>query len=290
MTGHYRVSPEQLDGLAGAWQGEAAKLAQVAQRVQALLGEFGRAELVTLVGRGLVAAELVVAVEGVVKNAAGRAAALAGALQQDAAGITQCARNYREAEDEAGRHLHHGGGHGIVPAPVPPVQPAGNAGSGGQGGGYSGGVPTGPALPGGGNAGRGSGSPGGSPLPKGDYANREQVMAWIGQAFAVLEANGVPAGELDAEGVLLMIEHESSGNPDAVNDWDSNARAGHPSKGLMQCIDPTFQAHALPGHGDIYNPVDNIIAGTRYALSRYGSIDNVPGVKAVSQGRPYVGY
>ena len=46
----------------------------------------------------------------------------------------------------------------------------------------------------------------------------------------------------------------------------------------------------MPDHKDIWNPVDNIIAGVRYAISRYGSIDNVPGVKAVHNGGSYVGY
>ena len=58
----------------------------------------------------------------------------------------------------------------------------------------------------------------------------------------------------------------------------------------MQTIQPTFNAYALPGHGNIYNPVDNIIAGVRYALARYGSLDNVPGVVAVHNGQQYVGY
>ncbi len=71
---------------------------------------------------------------------------------------------------------------------------------------------------------------------------------------------------------------------------NSNAAAGTPSTGIMQCIAPTFNAYALPGHGNIYNPVDNIIAGVRYALARYGSLDNVPGVAAVRGGQPYVGY
>jgi uncharacterized protein YukE len=71
---------------------------------------------------------------------------------------------------------------------------------------------------------------------------------------------------------------------------NSNAAAGHPSKGLMQCIDSTFNAHKLPGHDDIWNPVDNIIAGVRYSLSRYGSLGNVPGIKATEHGGHYVGY
>jgi hypothetical protein len=71
---------------------------------------------------------------------------------------------------------------------------------------------------------------------------------------------------------------------------NSNAQAGHPSKGLMQTIDSTFNSYKISGHDNIYNPVDNIIAGVRYALSRYGSIGNVPGIVAVHSGRAYVGY
>ena len=123
-----------------------------------------------------------------------------------------------------------------------------------------------------------------------DVAGPAQVKAWIGQAFTILEANGVPSAELDPAGVMLIIEHESGGDPAAINEWDSNWQAGHPSKGLMQCIDSTFDAYRLPGHGDILNPVDNIIAGVRYAIGRYGSISNVPGVRAVKQGGSYVGY
>jgi uncharacterized protein YukE len=71
---------------------------------------------------------------------------------------------------------------------------------------------------------------------------------------------------------------------------NSNAAKGTPSKGLMQCIDPTFNSYKLPGHGDIWNPVDNICAGVNYAISRYGSLDNVPGIKAMSGGGAYRGY
>ena len=87
-----------------------------------------------------------------------------------------------------------------------------------------------------------------------------------------------------------MVEHESAGNPRAYNGWDSNAAAGHPSEGIAQVIRPTFQAYALPGHTDIWNPVDNMIAAFRYAISRYGSMNNIPGVIAVRQGGSYVGY
>lgn len=117
-----------------------------------------------------------------------------------------------------------------------------------------------------------------------------KVGKWIAQAQQVLAAHGVSMGKMNAHDIDIIIQHESSGNPKAVNRWDSNAAAGHPSEGLMQTIGPTFNAYKLPGHGHILNPVDNIIAGVRYAISRYGSISNVPGVRAVHAGRAYVGY
>ena len=116
------------------------------------------------------------------------------------------------------------------------------------------------------------------------------VQEWIGQADQVLEQNGTPVAALNDHDVFTIIQHESGGNPAAVNRSDSNAAAGDPSKGLMQTTTATFQAHKLPGHNDIYNPVDNIIAGVRYAITRYGSLANVPGVRAVNSGRGYVGY
>ena len=117
-----------------------------------------------------------------------------------------------------------------------------------------------------------------------------QVGKWISQAQQILAQHGIPYSKMNAKDLDIIIQHESSGNPNAENLWDSNAAAGHPSIGLMQTIGPTFNAYKLPGHGNIRNPVDNIIAGVRYAVSRYGSISNVPGVKDVHAGRAYVGY
>jgi SLT domain-containing protein len=84
---------------------------------------------------------------------------------------------------------------------------------------------------------------------------------------------GIP-GSYD--GIHRNIMRESSGNPTAINNWDSNAVAGTPSKGLLQVIDPTFQAYHVPGTSpDPYDPVANITAACNYAAQRYGSIDNV---------------
>ncbi|MFC7106205.1 transglycosylase SLT domain-containing protein [Nonomuraea rubra] len=113
---------------------------------------------------------------------------------------------------------------------------------------------------------------------------------WINQAIAILRANGVPADKMNPNDIWMIIKHESGGNPHAINNWDSNAAKGTPSKGLMQTIDPTFNSYKLPGHGDIYNPVDNIIAGVRYSIARYGSVSNVPGVVGMKTGGGYQGY
>jgi SLT domain-containing protein/cell wall-associated NlpC family hydrolase len=71
--------------------------------------------------------------------------------------------------------------------------------------------------------------------------------------------------------VLHQISTESGGNPRAINNWDSNAKAGIPSKGLLQVIDPTFNAYAGPLRGrGIWDPLANIYAAIMYAAARYG--------------------
>lgn len=72
---------------------------------------------------------------------------------------------------------------------------------------------------------------------------------------------------------LFQMRTESGGNPKAINLWDSNAKKGTPSKGLMQVIDPTFKTYARKGFDkNVYDPLSNILASIRYAVSRYGSL------------------
>ncbi|MFC5823956.1 transglycosylase SLT domain-containing protein [Nonomuraea insulae] len=153
------------------------------------------------------------------------------------------------------------------------------------------------ALAGGGGSTSGSGTvgfggygPSGPPPAGGGPAPQGQVADWINQAITILKANGVPADKMNPNDIWMIIRHESGGNPSAINNWDSNAAKGTPSKGLMQTIDPTFNSYKLAGHGDIYNPVDNIIAGVRYSIARYGSVSNVPGVVGMKTGGGYRGY
>lgn len=253
QCGGFEVDDVALAGLAGVWAQGGTEVAQVAQALTGLLGQVRALD----VGVAACPATAQLAVRDTAAALAGAeqtASALAVALASDAAGLAQCARNYQDADNCVKHHID-----AVAPAPAPaPAAPPPP-------------VPTRSSDP----AGPGSSA---------------QVQAWIGQAFAILQASGVPADELDQAGVELIIEHESGGDPAAVNRWDSNWLAGHASKGLMQCIDSTFDAYRLPGHDDIFNPVDNIIAGVRYAISRYGSIGNVPGVRAVESGGQYVGY
>ncbi|MGW4350980.1 transglycosylase SLT domain-containing protein [Nocardia sp. NPDC004582] len=97
--------------------------------------------------------------------------------------------------------------------------------------------------------------------------------SWIREALGVMAAHGIP-GSYD--GIHRNIMRESGGDPGAINLYDSNAAAGIPSKGLLQVIDPTFQAYHVDGTSwDIWDPVANITAACNYAAARYGSMDNV---------------
>jgi hypothetical protein len=116
------------------------------------------------------------------------------------------------------------------------------------------------------------------------------LQTWVDQAAAVLEQRGIHMTDQDKKNMAIIAMHESGGNPNAINLSDGNAAAGHPSIGLVQTIQPTFDAYHLPGHDDIRNPVDNLIAGYLYAKATYGSTDNVPGIRALNNGGQYVGY
>ncbi|MEU9184015.1 LysM peptidoglycan-binding domain-containing protein [Streptomyces sp. NPDC048484] len=103
----------------------------------------------------------------------------------------------------------------------------------------------------------------------------DDLDGWIRESLDIMAQQGIP-GTYD--GIQRNIIRESSGNPQAMNNWDSNAVAGTPSKGLLQVIDPTFTAYHVTGTSlDPFDPVANITAACNYAAARYGSIDNVFG-------------
>ena len=120
------------------------------------------------------------------------------------------------------------------------------------------------------DSGSGSSSSTDSSSSSTDYS--DDLNGWIDQAISILSANGY---SVSYDAVYETAMNESSGDPDAVNNSDSNAAEGNPSEGLLQTTQTTFDAYALTGYDDIWNPVDNIIAAAIYAQDTYGGLDEV---------------
>lgn len=93
------------------------------------------------------------------------------------------------------------------------------------------------------------------------------VARWKPLALRALHMLGLSSGLVGK--VLRQIQTESGGNPKAMGGTDGLSD-GH-AEGLMQVKPPTFNAYKLPGHGNIWNGFDNLLAGLNYAKHRYGS-------------------
>ena len=107
--------------------------------------------------------------------------------------------------------------------------------------------------------------------PPGGKGFKPAVERWRGTALEALARVGAPASLVDK--MLRRLDQESGGDPRAINLWDSNAKKGTPSKGLLQTIDSTFQRwrdKALPN--DVYHPLANMVASLNYAKGTYPSI------------------
>lgn len=105
-----------------------------------------------------------------------------------------------------------------------------------------------------------------------NYSPSAGVEQWRELAKRALQMEG-QYSDANLERLLYQMQTESGGNPNAINNWDINAINGTPSKGLMQVIDPTFRAYARPGFdNNIWDPLSNMLASIRYAVSRYGSL------------------
>lgn len=91
--------------------------------------------------------------------------------------------------------------------------------------------------------------------PSGDGVARWRSV--IERAARVMH---VSLSKADLAHILNVTAHESGGNPKAVNGWDSNAKAGIPSKGVIQFIQPTFDHYAVKGHHNILNGYDQYLA------------------------------
>lgn len=136
-------------------------------------------------------------------------------------------------------------------------------------------------FPGGGKPGGGLGEGAGGTVPAAAH------LVAIQDAFRIA---GIPDTAANEAAVNIIVTHESGWDPTAINKTDINAQHGNPSEGLMQTTLSTFAAWEWPGYTNIYDPISNIIAGSRYAVSRYGSLENVPGVESINSGGPYKPY
>ena len=116
--------------------------------------------------------------------------------------------------------------------------------------------------------------------------NNHSLDGWIAKALGLM---GLP--QALASGVKEIIMHESGGNPNAINNWDSNAAAGIPSQGLMQTIPSTFRACVLPSLAGrpITDPVANITAGLRSMIAHHGISAVINGGRRDAHGN-YLGY
>lgn len=97
------------------------------------------------------------------------------------------------------------------------------------------------------------------------------VARWTSQLKEALRMNGLPTTASYVNAWLRQIETESGGNERAVQPGiDPDGDGSGPAMGLIQAKKGTFLANAFPGHGNIFNGFDSMLAGIRYALKRYG--------------------
>ena len=166
----------------------------------------------------------------------------------------------------------------------------GYRGGGGMGGGMpgmGGGMPT-AMMPGGGAGGMGFPNLAALGLTRNEAARGQQSglnlrsesvphtpgAASIRAAInAALDVKGVtnPAARANWEaGMMTVSGRESSNNPDAVNNSDSNAAAANPSEGAFQMTRATFAAHHEPGTStNVRDPVAQAAAFMNYVQTRY---------------------
>ncbi|MFF4027010.1 transglycosylase SLT domain-containing protein [Nocardia elegans] len=106
-----------------------------------------------------------------------------------------------------------------------------------------------------------------------NYNPSAGVEQWRALAIEAMKRTGFnPDDPSQLNAMLAQIGSESGGNPNAINLWDSNAVAGHPSQGLLQTIPSTFAAYrdkSLPDN--INDPLANMVAALNYYRATYGN-------------------
>jgi uncharacterized protein YukE len=116
--------------------------------------------------------------------------------------------------------------------------------------------------------------PSGPPPDRGHPASRVDQARWIASAVEILIEHGVDPSTIDTGRIAELVNQHSGGNPHAVAFNDPGAQNGYPAKGLMQLTDPVFQQHQLPGYSNIWQPVDNLVAGIVFRMALLSQIQS----------------
>lgn len=99
-------------------------------------------------------------------------------------------------------------------------------------------------------------------------ASKVELTAWMTEALGKKKL--LNPGNL-ASGIARALK-ESGGDPNIVQQIQDINSGGNEARGLMQVTPSTFRQYMEPGRGNIFDPVDNILASINYTLARYGSV------------------
>lgn len=113
-----------------------------------------------------------------------------------------------------------------------------------------------------------NGSMGSGDIFTGGGAGGGGVARWRSYVSKALKMNGLPATASYINAWMSQIQTESGGNEKAIGGNDGLAEGN--ATGLLQTKPGTFAANAFPGHGNIMNGFDNMLAAINYAKKRYG--------------------
>ncbi|CAH1855128.1 tape measure protein [Convivina praedatoris] len=110
------------------------------------------------------------------------------------------------------------------------------------------------------------------------------VERWRSQVVDALKENGMSTESWAVDKIMRQIATESNGDETVTQGGytDINTITGDLAKGLMQTISSTFNAYAFPGHGNIFNGYDNLLAAINYIKHTYG-----PDMPSIGEGHGY---
>ena len=98
------------------------------------------------------------------------------------------------------------------------------------------------------------------------------VARWRDAVKKALSMNHLSTSDSMVNRVLRQMATESHGDPHARQPGsDPDGDGSGPALGLMQTKRGTFEANKFPGHGNLWNGFDNLLAALRYAKAKYGS-------------------